>query len=221
MTPLLHLANAIYLVSYAVKEILWLRLLTCLAGVATLVGLLVAEVAPPRELIAWQIVFFAINLARLVQLVHERRPVPLSPDAKKLAKSVFPSLRPRELVRLLEVGELLEHPPGHPVIQKGEPLAHLAIVIDGTARVQLADARTIDLAHGAFIGELSYLTGKPPAANVVAGERLRIVRWPTAALRAYLEDEPDTRTAMQLVLGADLATKLRGREPAPPVTAPG
>ncbi len=218
MTPLLHLANAIYLISYAVKEILWLRFLTCLAGVASLVGLLLASASPPRELVAWQIVFFAINLVRLIQLVHERRPVPLPPDAKKLAKSVFPSLRPRELLRLLEVGELVEHSAGHAVIRQGEPLTHLAIVIDGVARVQLADARTVELSHGAFIGELSYLTGKPPAANVVAGDKLRIVRWSTTALRAYLEDAPDTRTAMQLVLGADLATKLRGAPPAP-VTA--
>ena len=211
MTPLLHLANSIYLISYAVKEILWLRLLTCLAGVASLIGLVLSSSSPPRALMIWQVVFFTINLARLMQLIHERRPVPLSPDARKLAKLVFPSLRPRELLRLLEVGEVLDHPFGHHVIRQGEPLAHLAIVIDGTARVQLADARTIELSHGAFIGELSYLTGKPPAANVIAGDRLRIVRWPTTALRAYLEGAPDTRTAMQLVLGADLATKLRGR----------
>lgn len=211
MTPLLHLANAIYLISYAVKEILWLRLMTCVAGVASLIGLLLSESTPPRELMAWQIVFFTINFARLLQLIHERRPVRLPPDAKKLARSVFPSLRPRELLRLLEVAEIVEHPAGHHVIRQGEPLAHLAIVIDGTARVQLADTRTVELSHGAFIGELSYLTGKPPAANVVAADRLRIVRWESSSLRAYLADTPDTRTAMQLVLGADLATKLRGR----------
>lgn len=209
MTPLLHLANAIYLVSYAVKEILWLRLMTCVAGVATLIGL--GFTHPPAELIAWQLVFLAINLARLVQLIHERRPVRLPHDARRLKAKVFPSLRPRELLRLLDVAEIVEHPPGHHVIRQGEPLAHLAIVLDGTARVQLADARTVELSHGAFIGELSYLTGKPPAADVIAAGALRVVRWPSAALRTYLEDAPDTRTAMQLVLGADLATKLRGR----------
>jgi hypothetical protein len=39
------------------------------------------------------------------------------------------------------------------------------------------------------------------------------VRWPTTSLRDYLAANPDTRTAMQCVLGADLATKLR-RQPA-------
>ena len=209
MTWEFHLANALYLVSYAVKEILWLRLVTCLAGAMAITAMTLATPSPARVAFAWQGVFFAINLARLIQLIHERRPVKLPPDAKRLATSVFPSLRPRELLRLLEVGEILEHAAGVQVVQKGEALAHLALVIDGTARVLLADARNVELGHGAFIGELGYLTGKLPAADVTAASALRVVRWPCDELRTYLEANPDTRTAMQLVLGADLATKLR------------
>jgi hypothetical protein len=37
------------------------------------------------------------------------------------------------------------------------------------------------------------------------------VRWPSPALRAYLEERPEVRTAVQVVLAADLADKLRGR----------
>ena len=211
MTWLFHVANAIYLVSYAVKEILWLRLVTVLAGITALVAMARSDPQPSRAAFVWQLLFFTINFARLVQLVHERRPVPLPPDAKRLARSVFPHLRPRELLRLLDVGEILEHPPGELVIRQGEALDHLAIVIDGTARVMLVDTRVIELSHGAFIGELSYLTGKPPAADVVAASALRVVRWPIEPLRGYLEANPEIRTAMQVVLGADLATKLRGR----------
>ncbi len=211
MTWWFHLANAIFLVSYAVKDILWLRLVMVVAGIVTLTALAVATPAPPIAAFVWQAVFFAINLARLAQLVHERRPIRLGPDARRLAARVFPELRPRELVRLLGVGEIVEHPAGQQVIRQGEPLAHLAIVIDGTARVVLVDARIVELSHGAFIGELSYLTGRPPAADVVAASSLRIVRWSTASLRAHLAAHPETRTAMQLVLGADLAAKLRGR----------
>jgi CRP-like cAMP-binding protein len=204
-----HVANALLLISYAVKEILWLRFVTCIAGAMAIVAMTRAETLPPRVAFMWQSVFLAINLARLAQLVHERRPVPLPPDARRLATTVFPSLRPRELLRLLAVGEILDHASGAEVIRHGEPLAHLAIVIDGTARVKLRTG-TVELGHGAFIGELSYLTGKPPAADVIAASALRVVRWPSDRLRGYLDANPDTRTAMQLVLGADLAAKLRG-----------
>jgi CRP-like cAMP-binding protein len=130
-------------------------------------------------------------------------------DARRLAASTFRDLRPRELVRLLAVGETIEHAAGARVVAQGQALEHLAIVVDGTARVELSDQRTVELGHGKLIGELSYLTGKPPAATVVAATPLRTVRWPTAALRAFLAKHPETRTAVQLVLGSDLAAKLR------------
>ncbi len=213
MTWEFHLANALLLVSYAVKDILWLRLVMCFASIGFISAMAIADPRPPAVAFAWQCVFFAINFSRLLQLIHERRAVPLPPDARRLASSVFAGLRPRALLRLLAVGEVVEHAAGAPIVRTGESLAHLAVVIDGRARVQLAGARSVELGQGAFIGELGYLTGKPPAADVVAATELRVVRWPYDALRGHLEANPDTRTAMQLVLGADLASKLRGRAP--------
>ena len=215
MTWPLHLANVIFLISYAVAEIFWLRFIMMFASVLT-VGALLAMPQTPLDLMLWQLVFFAINFVRFVQLVYERRPVALTPDARKLASSTFRELRPRELLRLLAVGETLDHAIGAQLVSQGQPLGHLAIVVDGTARVELRDRPAVELAHGAFIGELSYLTGKPPAADVVAASQLRVVRWPSDALRAFLADNPDTRTAIQLVLGSDLAAKLRGQVAQPP-----
>jgi hypothetical protein len=204
----LHVANCIYLVSYAVKEIFWLRFVMVFASLIT-VGALLDMADTPSDLLVWQVVFFAINFVRFVQLVYERRPVRLSADARRLLASTFRELRPRELVRLLAIGETIEHAAGARVVAPGQALEHLAIVVDGTARVELSGQRTVELAHGTFIGELGYLTGKPPAAAVVAATPLRTVRWPIPALRAFLAKNPDTRTQIQLVLGSDLAAKLR------------
>jgi hypothetical protein len=206
----MHVANVIFLISYAVREIFWLRFIMLFASVLT-VGTLLSMQHTPLDLMLWQLVFFSINFARFVQLVYERAPVRLSPDARRLAASTFRELRPRELLRLLAVGETLDLEAGARVVRPGEPLGHLAIVVDGRARVELADRRSVELAHGAFIGELSYLTGKPAAAGVVAASALRVVRWPADALRAFLAANPETRVTVQLVLGSDLAAKLRGR----------
>lgn len=217
MTWTMHVANVIFLISYAVKEIFWLRFIMLFASVLT-VGTLLEMAHTPLDLMLWQVLFFAINFVRFVQLVYERAPVRLSPDARRLAASTFRELRPRELLRLLAVGQTLDHAAGAQVVRQGEPLGHLAIVVEGRARVELADRPDVELAHGAFIGELSYLTGKPPAAGVVAATPLRVVRWPSDALRTFLAANPDTRIAVQLVLGSDLAGKLRGQVARPSVT---
>ena len=224
MSIAFHVSNALYLISYAVKDILWLRVLSVVASVMT-ISAIAGMGGGSFALYAWQGVFLVINTARLVQLVLERRPVRLSLELQRLADGVFRHLRPRELQRLVAAGEIADHAPGERVIARGAKLDALALVLAGTARVELAGGSPIDrsgsadgrrgdaieLVHGTFLGEIAYLTGKPPAADVVAATALRVVRWPHAALRAFLEANPDTRTAVQAVLAADLAGKLRGR----------
>ena len=194
MTWPLHVANAIYLVSYAVKEIFWLRFVFLFASLLT-VGALVHMADTPIDLldVAGRVLRDGLRALRPARARAPARRV--AADARRLAASTFRELRPRELLRLLAVGETLDHAPGERVVQQGEPLAHLAVVVDGTARVELRRIGRVELAHGAFIGELSYLTGKPPAADVIAATALRMVRWPADALRSFLAANPDTRTA--------------------------
>ncbi len=205
---LFHLANALFLLSYAVKDILWLRAITVLAGLTVLASLF-TQPQPPMPAIAWNLVFFAINLVRIYLLLRERRPVPLSADEQHLANLVFRTLRPRELLRLLRVGELVDHAVGAKIVTRGEKLPQLLLVVRGTARVDLHGKPAIEISDGTFIGELGYLTGKPPGADVVAASPLRVVHWPVEALRAFLADNAELHSTMQQVLGADLAAKLR------------
>jgi hypothetical protein len=205
---LFHVANALFLASYAVKDILWLRVITLLAGVA-LIGTFVQAEPPPWPAIAWQCVFFAINVVRIAMLVHERRPIPLSADEQHVANIVFRTLRPRELRRLLEVGAYADHVPGTRLVTRGEKLAHLLLVVRGKARVELDGKPAIEISDGTFIGELGYLTGKPPGADVVAATPVRLVRWPVESLRAFLAENAELHAVMQQVLGADLAAKLQ------------
>lgn len=55
MTWLMHVANGLYLASYAVRDILWLRVITCIANLALLAMFALAP-APPTDAIAWQAV---------------------------------------------------------------------------------------------------------------------------------------------------------------------
>jgi len=210
VTIAFHLANALYLISYAVRDILWLRLITVLGG-ATLLASFFLQPAPPRPAIAWNVVFLVINVVRIHLLIRERRPIPLAADEQHLANLVFRTLRPRELVRLLRVGAFVDHAPGDRIVTRGEALDSLLLVVRGSARVVLADRDAISISDGTFVGELGFLTGKPPGADVEALTPLRVLRWPIEPLNAFLADNPDLRATMQQVLGSDLAAKLRGR----------
>ena len=205
---LFHLSNALYLASYAVKDILWLRLITVIAGLTSLASFFVRP-QPPWPAIVWNLIFLGINLVRIQLLLLERRPIPLTADEQHLANLVFPSLRPRELARLLAAGAFVDHPAGTPIVRRGDPLDRLLLVVRGTARVERPGKPAIEIGDGMFVGELCYLTGKPAGADVVAVSPLRVVEWPTARLRAFLDEQPELHGTMQQVLGRDLAAKLR------------
>ena len=79
MVVFIHLSNAIYLCAYLVKDILWLRVLTVVAGLV-LLGYYAWMPAPVWLAIVWNIVFTAINLRQIEQLLHDCRPVTLQPD---------------------------------------------------------------------------------------------------------------------------------------------
>lgn len=208
MTYLIHVANVAYLFSYLVRDILWLRVLTLLGGALLLVFYFLQPM-PFWAAIAWSVLFTAINLWQVQLLVLERRPVRLEPRELRLYQSGFRSLTLREFAKLLGIGRWEEAPPGTRIVEKGQELDRVMVLAEGSARVELDGHAPIELRPGQFVGEMSYLTGERPNADVVASEPVRLVSWPRQELRAALARNADLRAAVQMVIGADLAAKLR------------
>src|SRR4051812_46676704 len=102
MQNLIHLANVLLLFSFLVRDILWLRALNLLAGVAFIVYFATGSpfVAAP---VAWNTLFLSINIVQIWRLLLERRPVRLRAEELSLYQAAFRVLTPREFVRLLSI----------------------------------------------------------------------------------------------------------------------
>jgi Popeye protein conserved region len=207
MAYLLHTANVVYLLSYLVKDILWLRLLTVVGGVLLMVWAYL-QPEPLWASLAWNAVFMTINVWRIVLLLLERRPVRLSERDMRLYRQVFRSLTPREFVQLLGLGRWEEAKPDTRIVERAQVLDRLMVIASGHTAVRVGE-RVVELGEGQFVGEMSFITGEPPGADVVAIDSIRYVSWPKAELRSFLAEHPSLRAAWQAVLGADLVGKLR------------
>src|SRR5215472_7448146 len=95
---LVHFSNVLMLLSYSVRDILWLRWFAVAAALTNIPYFLLQPVI-------WALVFTAINLFQILHIYLERRPVVLSPEERKLYEMGFGSLRPREFLSLLMAGE--------------------------------------------------------------------------------------------------------------------
>jgi hypothetical protein len=207
MVVLIHVANVLYVISYLVKDILWLRLLTVVAG-SVLLAYYVLLPVPLWAAIGWNVVFLAINLRQIRVLLLERRPVRLTPDELRLHQLAFRSLSQREFAKLLRIARWESVAADHRFVSKGEPLDRIMVIADGRACVVIAGAPGVELRPGCFVGEMSYLTGQTPNADVVATEPTRLVTWPQSELKAFLGSDAELRAIVQMAIGEDLVAKL-------------
>jgi len=208
MQHFIHLANVLLLASFLVRDILWLRLLNVLAGVAFIVYF--AAASPPSWApVGWNALFLAINVVQIQRLLMERRPIRLRADELSLYQLAFRTLTQREFSRLLSIARWEDAGPGDRLVEQGVRLDCMLVLFSGTTDVVVGSARVAQLRPGQLVGEMGFLTNATTSAAVVATEPTRYLALPCEALRALFKKHPELRAAMQSVIGTDLVQKLK------------
>ena len=204
---LVHFSNILLLVSYSVRDILWLRWFAVAAALTNMPYFLLQHTVlwPP---VLWALVFTAINLYQISRIYLERRPVVLSEDERKLYDLGFQSLRQREFVSLTLVGEWKSASAGERVLIEGEPVSRLCVAITGRADVRKQGQRIGALEPGHLIGTALALTGAPSPVEATFSEPARYISWPLSSLRTFVDKRPDLRVTLQGLVSRDLASKL-------------
>ena len=205
---IIHVANILYLLSYSVKDMLWLRCLTVVAALCLLPYYYMQPV-PLTAAIAWNLLFIAINIVQIFILLRERRPVMLTEDQQRLYKLAFRSITTREFLKLLELACWEEAAEGQFIVRKGHNIDRMMVIHSGSASIRSGERTVAELGPGQFVGEMSFITGDPTSADVVALKRLRYVSWPKDSLRGLLDERPQLKVALQGAIGMDLVGKLK------------
>lgn len=203
--PLLHLANILYLASYSVRDILWLRILT----VAAMLSLGCCYWScNEMSALSWQGIFLLINLVQIGLLVYERRPVQLTDTQKKLHDGPLHTLTPRQVQRFTAKAEWATFHAGDSMLVEGSHLEFLILLLSGRAKV-FADGKEIAaIEEGQFAGEMSFLTGGKTSAEVVADGAVLVAMWPERYVTDLMQRDHELGTALQAALGTDLVKKL-------------
>jgi len=205
------IANLCYCAGYAVRDILWLRILLLVAGLCEIPYFLFQS-EPLINAVGWTSLFVLINGVNLVLLVRERRPVDLSEELQRLRILVFRSLTPRELLRLSDLATWKEAEPGTKLVGDGDMLNHLILIYTGRCDVLQNGEAVAQLRDGQFVGEMSYVRrGVAQGDVVVVGDApVRYLEWEREPLDKFLQKYPDLASVMFVILGTDLADKLTG-----------
>jgi hypothetical protein len=211
---LVHVSNLLLLVSYSVRDILWLRWFAVAAAVAN-VPYYLAQTTILWPPVIWGGVFMLINVYQIGRIYFERRPVVLSADEQQLYDLGFQSLRPREFVALLLAGEWRNAARGDRLITHGQPVHRLSIPISGNVEVSRDGERLGELTPGHIVGLALAVTGEPPSFDAIFAAPGRYMSWPLTSLKKFLDRRPELRIALQRLASHDLATKVERLMPAP------
>ncbi len=209
--PFLHIANILYLASYSVRDILWLRVLTVCAMLCLGWCYWTCQEYTP---LGWQGVFLAINLFQIGLLIFERRPVRLTEQQQKLHRGPLQALTPRQLQRFTDRAEWSSVAPGQQLIAEDTRLKDLILILSGQAIVRTKGQAIARIGEGNFAGEMSFLTGGNTTAEVVAETTLLVATWPEGYVTDLMQRDQSFGNGMRAALGGELVRKLiAGRLP--------
>jgi len=204
---LVHFANVLLLVSYSVRSMLWLRWFA-VASALTVIPYYVAQEKILWPPVFWGMVFTAINLYQIARLYAERRAVVLSADEQKLYDLAFRTMRPRQFLSLVLIGEWRDARTGDQVLTEREPVPAVCVAISGEIEVRRQGASLATLKPGHLIGTALALTDAPSPVSASFIESGRYIRWPVSQLRIFSDRNPQLRSTLQAMVNQDLARKL-------------
>ena len=202
---LVHVGYLLMLVGLVTRDILWLRLILIVAQ--TCLGVYGLDIHN-SAIAFWNFTMVGINVIRVGGLLAERRPIHLSRDMENIYKQVFLSMSRREFLLLWEMGQERTSE-GAQLVHDGAPQQELVLLLDGEAVVRKAAQEIARLGRGHFVAEMSFISGEPASADVIAANTVRYIAWPQEKLRALKQLNPGLLIKLQHILARDLTGKVK------------
>jgi CRP-like cAMP-binding protein len=211
LDALVNVANVVYLFSYSVRDILYLRILTVF-GAALLLPYYYLQVEPLYAPMAWNVVFISINIYWIIRLILERRPVQFSDEERRLYQLALRNMSERDAFKLFRLGRWTSAQAGTSPLTQGVPVDALSLISKGRVAVEMNGKRVDTIGEGCFLGAHAFLSGekdfKAPV-TVRAIEPTRIFVWPQAELKAQFAKNPNLQIALEASLGMEIARYLQ------------
>src|SRR5262245_3446602 len=205
---LVNLSNIVFLVAFSARDVLRLRILSLVSEAIILPYYYFQHETlwPP---IFWGVCFTIVNVARIVALALERRPVVLSEREERLYRLAFSTIERHEFLKLVALARWTDCSPGEVIVRKGQQIPDAIVLIAGEIEAVLDGKTIIALRPGQLIGDASAYSGLASSVDVVARSRGTLAVWDLQHLRAFTELRPELRAQLLQIVNADLAAKLR------------
>lgn len=190
--------------SLLAKEILWLRVFMIFAGISIVIYGIIAD----NSVVAiWNSGFLLINVVQVIRLLNERKPITLPENLEEIYNSNFNTLRRKEFLNFWNIGQI--HKENNiKLCEEGKIQKEIHLILNGEVSVVKNGNEITKLSKGSFVGEISFLTGKPANADVISISEVEFISWSQDKLRNFKLANKDLFIKLQTALGENLSKKL-------------
>ena len=203
-----HLAFGLIAFSFLVKDILYLRILSILASLFSVLYNFYIPVEPMWLAINWNIIFVLVNIYHISVIIYEKRPVKMSSKEKELHETMFRGLTPVEFLKITKIAKWKKYKTPLPIITQGKPVNDLILIYNGTVDVLVNDNKVAELKDGQFVGEMSFLTEKPATATCKVEHNAECLVWPQKDFKDLLKRNPSLYFTIQSLLSEQVSNNL-------------
>ena len=203
-----HVSYVLIAISYWMTNVFWLRIIAVIGLFFEMLYFRMSG-GDMHTGIGWDIVFIAINLYQIFRLVFDERRLRYMKELHLLSQGAFASLTREQLAQLVKVGSWRTFEPGTEVTREGEPVRDLVLICDGQMVVESQGQTITHLHGGSLVGELAFVSGRPASATVTAHRVTRAFVLEMEKLRNLVRVDNLVASAVDRIVGHDLAMKLR------------
>lgn len=204
----INLSYLLFLVGFALKNILWLRVVIIIAASVDIVGRAWLAPEPLYTDIMWCAFDIAVNGYQLAMILIERSALKFNDEEIRMHEMLFRNVPKIQYRRLLNIGTWQTLPTETTIVEQNSEINSLIVIYDGLARVEVNGEIISYSRSGSFVGEMSFLTGNQTTASVTTLMPTFVFSWEKSVLKELIDKDQDLQVAMNSVFSSDLLVKL-------------
>ena len=204
---LIHIANILFMVGFAVRDVLLLRIIF-VSGSFFAAGFYLQQDPPLLSSMGWTIIYVSIHAYWIWRILRERRPVVLRPEEETLYQLVFSSLKKQKFVLLSNMGEWHDGQPGERIFAEGETVSDIIVPISGQVSAWSNGEKVGSLGPGKMVGTGVVLMDGIAPCDFIFDTPTRYIAWPVRTMREFLARDIELRSQIREIMNRDLAAKL-------------
>jgi hypothetical protein len=199
------MAYLFMLIAFILREVLYLRAALIIAHCGFIVYSLIAD---NTSMLAWNIVFLAINSVQAGIIIKERRPVELKPENEEIYSRDFSCMSRREFLYLWQTG-MRKSASNELILKSGTRHNDLFYIIKGTAALKKDNKIFTRLGPGGFVAEENIFSQSRVRIDVYAEGRVEYKVFTEEVLENLRKLNPAVLSKLEKLLSRYMTAKLK------------